>query len=121
MDGSWYSTRQVGKNATVSRPGSAGWLGDRRRNHLENRTFVKVGRRRSRAMPVVFSMIVRASRDWSAALTSGDTAVATLPCRSMRASSRADRDLSPLRDLMTADRSMSRGKSTCHPWPWPGV
>ena len=76
---------------------------------------------RSAAMPVTFSMTRRTGAIFIVGLTTGANVVATLPCRSVRASSRALRGAPSSRVLMAADRSMRRGKSTFHSWCWSGV
>ncbi len=65
-------------------------------------------------MPVTFSIAIRAGANFAVALTIGANVVATLPCWSVRARSRAERDTSPASLCEISERSMSWGKSTRH-------
>ena len=65
-------------------------------------------------MPVVFSMSTRTGLTCVDAFTTGASVVATLPWRSVRASSRALRDFLPSRVWIASERNMSCGKSIRH-------
>ena len=81
MPGSWYSTRHVGKRATLPCffviTGDTCFL-----NHVEKRDLAKGGNRRWLETPEVFSTTLRTSEPGSAPITAlaiGENVVATLP------------------------------------------
>ena len=86
--GAWYSTMHVGNTmaAALARPGG---LGRRRLRHqVENRSRAYGGSTRSLAMPVTFSISLRPAPPGlpTTLLTTGASAVLTLPARSVRPS-----------------------------------
>ena len=89
-------------------------LDSRPRNHFENRTRANVGSSRTREMPVTFSISTRAGFNFAVAFTIGANVVAIPPCRSVRASMRAEPDFCLASGCAISDRSISCGKSTRH-------
>ena len=72
-------------------------------------------------MPVTFSITPRAMPSLFTGFTTGANVVATLPCRSVRASSLALWETLPSSPWMASERSIRRGKSITHSCWFSGV